>query len=92
MVIQESGWNNVLKMTSTYAIHCIDLFLFHFNDLNQTKICWNHPDLSLYYSRWQLTPLCVVLSDMRKALSHDVNNTSIIPLTHPVRPEELDWW
>nr|XP_050846234.1 N-alpha-acetyltransferase 20 isoform X1 [Vespula vulgaris]XP_050846235.1 N-alpha-acetyltransferase 20 isoform X1 [Vespula vulgaris]XP_050846236.1 N-alpha-acetyltransferase 20 isoform X1 [Vespula vulgaris] len=28
--------------------------------------------------------------DMRKALSRDVNKKSIIPLTHPVRPEEVD--
>lgn len=28
--------------------------------------------------------------DMRKALSRDVDKTSIIPLIHPVRPEELD--
>lgn len=28
--------------------------------------------------------------DMRKALSHDVEKKSIIPLPHPVRPEELD--
>jgi len=28
--------------------------------------------------------------DMRKALSHDVEKKSVIPLTHPVRPEELE--
>uniref|UniRef100_A0A336K9A0 N-alpha-acetyltransferase 20 n=1 Tax=Culicoides sonorensis TaxID=179676 RepID=A0A336K9A0_CULSO len=28
--------------------------------------------------------------DMRKALSADVNKKSIIPLTHPVRPEDID--
>ncbi|XP_045170066.1 N-alpha-acetyltransferase 20-like [Mercenaria mercenaria] len=28
--------------------------------------------------------------DMRKALSRDVDQKSIIPLTHPVRPEDLD--
>lgn len=28
--------------------------------------------------------------DMRKACSRDVEKKSIIPLTHPVRPEEVD--
>ncbi|KAH3854821.1 N-alpha-acetyltransferase 20-like [Dreissena polymorpha] len=28
--------------------------------------------------------------DMRKAMSRDVDKTSIIPLKHPVRPEELE--
>lgn len=28
--------------------------------------------------------------DMRKALSRDVDKISVIPLTRPVRPEELD--
>lgn len=28
--------------------------------------------------------------DMRKALSRDVEKKSVIPITHPVRPEELD--
>lgn len=32
-----------------------------------------------------------LLSDMRKALSRDVKKKSVIPLTHPVRPEEIDW-
>jgi len=27
---------------------------------------------------------------MRKALSKDVKKKSMIPLTHPVRPEEVD--
>mmetsp|Transcript_1810 Transcript_1810/g.3215 ORF Transcript_1810/g.3215 Transcript_1810/m.3215 type:complete len:176 (-) Transcript_1810:2054-2581(-) len=29
--------------------------------------------------------------DMRKALSRDVNEESIVPLDHPVRPEDLEW-
>lgn len=32
-----------------------------------------------------------LFSDMRKALSRDVKKKSVIPLTHPVRPEEIDW-
>jgi len=28
--------------------------------------------------------------DMRKALSQDVEKTSVIPLTHPVRPEDIE--
>ena len=28
---------------------------------------------------------------MRKALSRDVDKKSIIPLKHPVRPEDVDW-
>lgn len=30
------------------------------------------------------------VSDMRKACSRDVNKKSVIPLAHPVRPEEVD--
>jgi len=29
--------------------------------------------------------------DMRKALSRDVDKKSVVPLPHPVRPDELDW-
>jgi len=29
--------------------------------------------------------------DMRKALSADVKKLSIVPLKHPVRPEDLEW-
>eukprot|EP01100_Stratorugosa_tubuloviscum_P010873 TRINITY_DN4746_c0_g1_i1.p1 TRINITY_DN4746_c0_g1~~TRINITY_DN4746_c0_g1_i1.p1 ORF type:complete len:192 (-),score=57.87 TRINITY_DN4746_c0_g1_i1:34-555(-) len=29
--------------------------------------------------------------DMRKALPRDINKKSIIPLTKPVRPEDLEW-
>mmetsp|Transcript_23162 Transcript_23162/g.71196 ORF Transcript_23162/g.71196 Transcript_23162/m.71196 type:complete len:174 (+) Transcript_23162:98-619(+) len=29
--------------------------------------------------------------DMRKALSRDVHKTSIVPLPHPVLPEDLEW-
>lgn len=28
---------------------------------------------------------------MRKALSRDVDKESVIPLDHPVRPEEVEW-
>lgn len=28
---------------------------------------------------------------MRKALTRDVEKKSIIPLDHPVRPEEVEW-
>jgi len=29
--------------------------------------------------------------DMRKALSRDVGKLSVVPLTHPVRPEDIEW-
>jgi N-terminal acetyltransferase B complex catalytic subunit len=29
--------------------------------------------------------------DMRKALPRDKNKESVIPLDHPVRPEDLEW-
>ena len=29
--------------------------------------------------------------DMRKALSRDIDKKSIIPLSKPVRPDELEW-
>lgn len=29
--------------------------------------------------------------DMRKALRRDVKKASIVPLKHPVRPEDLEW-
>lgn len=32
----------------------------------------------------------ILVLDMRKALSRDVKKKSMIPLTHPVRPEEVD--
>lgn len=28
---------------------------------------------------------------MRKALSRDVSKASVVPLKHPVRPEDVDW-
>lgn len=31
-----------------------------------------------------------VVSDMRKACSRDVKQKSVIPLIHPVRPEDVD--
>jgi N-terminal acetyltransferase B complex catalytic subunit len=31
-----------------------------------------------------------LLTDMRKALSRDVTKASVIPLKHPVRPEDVD--
>ena len=30
-------------------------------------------------------------SDMRKALPRDVTKSSVIPLDHPITPEELEW-
>lgn len=32
----------------------------------------------------------ILFVDMRKACSRDVKQKSIIPLTHPVRPEDVD--
>lgn len=29
--------------------------------------------------------------DMRKALSRDADKESVVPLDHPVRPEDLEW-
>lgn len=29
--------------------------------------------------------------DMRKALPRDVRKESVVPLDHPVRPEDLEW-
>lgn len=37
-----------------------------------------------------ITILSFIISDMRKALSRDKLKKSIIPLPHPVRPEDLD--
>jgi N-terminal acetyltransferase B complex catalytic subunit len=31
------------------------------------------------------------LSDMRKALPRDVNKESMIPLPHPITPDQLEW-
>ena len=31
-----------------------------------------------------------MFSDMRKALSRDTNKKSVIPLSHPVRPEDIE--
>ncbi len=43
-------------------------------------ICWHAVNGKLSY-----------LSDMRKALSRDIDKLSVIPLKNPVRPEELEW-
>lgn len=32
----------------------------------------------------------LVFADMRKACSRDVKQKSIVPLSHPVRPEDVD--
>lgn len=32
----------------------------------------------------------ILFTDMRKACSRDVNKKSVVPLSHPVRPEEVD--
>jgi hypothetical protein len=34
---------------------------------------------------------CVLFSDMRKALSRDVEKKSIIPLKRPITPDELEY-
>lgn len=34
--------------------------------------------------------LLLLLPDMRKALSRDAEKKSIIPLPHPVRPEDIE--
>lgn len=48
------------------------------------EVIWNKilraRDINIYLS----------LLDMRKALSRDVKKKSMIPLTHPVRPDEVD--
>ena len=51
------------------------------------KVSWYRilfPVFSLSYTNIILFP------DMRKALSRDVKKKSVIPLVHPVRPEEVD--
>lgn len=30
--------------------------------------------------------------DMRKSMSRDPDKKSMVPLTRPVRPEDLEWW
>lgn len=30
------------------------------------------------------------ITDMRKSLSRDVDKLSVVPLTHPVRPEDIE--
>lgn len=54
----------------------------------------------LMYSALQYTVFRQVLNyysmeedafDMRKALPRDIHKKSVIPMTRPVRPEELEW-
>lgn len=42
------------------------------------------------FKYYKLNILYIFILDMRKALSRDVKKKSVIPLTHPVRPEEID--
>ena len=64
----------------------------------------NSPWILFRFTRWRrlrykISILKTLLSfqlifwffaDMTKALSRDVNKESVIPLTHPVRPEDID--
>lgn len=34
---------------------------------------------------------CLIFSDMRKALSRDIEKKSIIPLKRPITPDELEY-
>lgn len=48
-----------------------------------------------FFSKFETTKnnkqiLFCIFSDMRKALSRDDKKKSMIPLSHPVRPEEVD--
>lgn len=36
-------------------------------------------------------PLVGMISDMRKALPRDTDKKSVVPLPHPILPEELEW-
>lgn len=46
--------------------------------------------IKIYFtSSIQFNNICGIL-DMRKACSRDVKQKSVIPLTHPVRPEDVD--
>ena len=39
---------------------------------------------------YQYTSSWSVFADMRKALSRDTEKKSIVPLPHPVRPEDIE--
>jgi N-terminal acetyltransferase B complex catalytic subunit len=56
------------------------------NEVNQLcSVC-----RSLSVSLHLMVVYCIVSLDMRKALSADVNKKSVIPLDHPVHPEDLE--
>jgi N-terminal acetyltransferase B complex catalytic subunit len=54
------------------------------------SMCHAHMSIArLFMCRYWLT-FCMV-ADMRKALARDIDKKSIIPLDHPVNPEDLDF-
>ena len=75
----------------TYAAYFVDLFVRKSNRLAQDM-----------YSKFGYVTYRRVLDyysgespedalDMRKALPRDKDQESVIPLDHPVRPEDLEW-
>lgn len=86
--LMESFEQNVCEAKSTYFV---DLFVRKSNAL-AIKM-YEHFGYSVYrrvlgYYSGELPEDAL---DMRKALSRDVKKQSIIPLKHPVRPEDLEW-
>lgn len=45
---------------------------------------------NIHLSIVEIMFLITNFADMRKALSRDVDKTSVIPLSHPVRPEDIE--
>ena len=75
----------------TYSAYFVDLFVRKSNLLAQemyTKFGYVTYRRVLDYYSGELPEDAL---DMRKALPRDKNKESVVPLDHPVRPEDLEW-
>lgn len=75
----------------TYSAYFVDLFVRKSNRLAQemySKFGYVTYRRVLDYYSGELPEDAL---DMRKALPRDKNKESVIPLDHPVRPEDLEW-
>ena len=72
-----------------YNAYFVDLFVRETNSLAQ--LMYNHLDYSIYRRVLGYYSGEEDAFDMRKALKRDVKKASTVPLTRPVRPEELEW-
>lgn len=80
---------------NTYSAYFVDLFVRASNLLAQdmySKFGYvTYRRVLGYYSAGGYSESAEDALDMRKALPRDKNKESVIPLDHPVYPEDLEW-